>query len=172
VREPRQEQCTWISVMLIVPDAGTAVAWYEDALGATELWNLAGVAGQEVDGAPFSLHEINPKNPSATRPDRLAVTSTRIELFVDDQTASWSGQSPRAQGWALNSKTTSSLWRTHRQGVSEIRSDLSGPSVTGHHSAAGRTERPPSPASIRQGVSGLCPRSCPPRPRHRQEAPR
>ena len=33
-----------ISVMLIVPDAAAAVAWYKTALGATELWDLGGVA--------------------------------------------------------------------------------------------------------------------------------
>ena len=40
-----QRQPTAISVMLIVPDAEAAVAWYKEALGATELWNLGGVAG-------------------------------------------------------------------------------------------------------------------------------
>jgi catechol 2,3-dioxygenase-like lactoylglutathione lyase family enzyme len=62
VTEPQQEQSTSISVMLIVPDADAAVAWYKHALGATELWNLGGVAGLEVDGAPFFLHEVNPTN--------------------------------------------------------------------------------------------------------------
>lgn len=80
--EPQQEQSTSISVMLIVPDADAAVAWYKDALGASELWNLGGVAGLEVDGAPFFLHEVNPKNPSENSPGQLGITSTRIELFV------------------------------------------------------------------------------------------
>jgi PhnB protein len=78
------QQSTSISVMLIVPDADAAVAWYRDALGATELWNLGGVAGLEIDGAAFFLHEVNPSNPVEDSPDRLGVTSTRIELFVDD----------------------------------------------------------------------------------------
>jgi len=73
-----------ISVMLIVADAEAAVAWYKDALGATELWNLGGVAGLEIDGAPFFLHEVNPHNPAESSPDRVGVTSTRIEVFVDD----------------------------------------------------------------------------------------
>ncbi len=73
-----------ISVMLIVADADAAVAWYTGALGATELWNLGGVAGLEVDGAPFFLHEVNPKNAAESSPDRLGGTSTRIEVFVDD----------------------------------------------------------------------------------------
>jgi PhnB protein len=73
-----------ISVMLIVPDADAAVAWYRTALGAVELWNLGGVAGLQIDGAPFFLHEINPNNPDETSPAAAGVTSTRIELFVDD----------------------------------------------------------------------------------------
>jgi uncharacterized glyoxalase superfamily protein PhnB len=75
---------TAISVMLIVPDAEAAIAWYQEALGAEELWNLGGVAGLQVGGAPFFLHEINPDNPAETSPDRAGVTSVRIELFVDD----------------------------------------------------------------------------------------
>jgi len=73
-----------LSVMLIVPDAAAAVAWYEDALGARRLWDLGGVAGLELDGAPFFLHEVNPRNPKETSPDRAGVTSVRVEVFVDD----------------------------------------------------------------------------------------
>ncbi len=75
---------TAISVMLIVPDAPGAIAWYKRALGAHELWNLGGVAGLEIGDAPFFLHEINPDNPSETSPLEAGRTSTRIELFVDD----------------------------------------------------------------------------------------
>jgi PhnB protein len=73
-----------ISVMLIVADAGAAASWYKSALGATELWNLGGVAGLEIAGAPFFLHEVNPDNPAETSPDRAGVTSARVELFTDD----------------------------------------------------------------------------------------
>jgi uncharacterized glyoxalase superfamily protein PhnB len=76
-----------ISVMLIVPDAEAAIAWYYDALGAEVRWNLGGVAGLHIAGAPFFLHQINPGNPSETSPDRAGATSTRIELFVDDPDA-------------------------------------------------------------------------------------
>jgi PhnB protein len=75
---------TRISVMLIVPDADAAVAWYTDALDATELWNLGGVAGLEIGGAPFFLHEVNPSNAAERSPAQIGGTSTRIELFVDD----------------------------------------------------------------------------------------
>ncbi|MET8355266.1 VOC family protein [Micromonospora sp. NPDC005206] len=73
-----------ISVMLIVPDTDAAVAWYKTALGATELWNLGGVAGLEISGAPFFLHEVNPENPAETSPGQAGVTSTRIEVFAND----------------------------------------------------------------------------------------
>lgn len=75
---------TAISVMLIVPDAAAAVGWYRTALGAVELWNLGGVAGLEIGGAPLFLHEVNPENPAETSPGRVGATSVRIEVFVDD----------------------------------------------------------------------------------------
>ncbi|MBT8163879.1 MULTISPECIES: VOC family protein [Arthrobacter] len=105
-----------ISVMLIVPDATTAVAWYRKALGAVELWNLGGVAGLAVEGAPFFLHEVNPRNPAETSPDRAGVTSTRIELFVEDPDAFV------AQAIAAGASPGSPIvdhrmpWGMHRQG--------------------------------------------------------
>lgn len=75
---------TAVSVMLIVPDAAVAVAWYRDALGATVLWDLGGVAGLALDGAPFFIHEDNPDDPRELSADRAGVTSVRIEVFVDD----------------------------------------------------------------------------------------
>lgn len=76
-----------ISVMVIVPDAAAAVAWYGRALAATELWDLGGVAGLEIDGARFFLHEADPDDPAETSPDRAGVTSSRIEVFTDDPDA-------------------------------------------------------------------------------------
>src|SRR5581483_9167694 len=76
-----------VSVMLIVPGAAAAVDWYAKALGARVLWDLSGVAGLEIDGAPFFLHEINTDNPAETSPEALGGTSTRIELFVDEPEA-------------------------------------------------------------------------------------
>jgi PhnB protein len=105
-----------ISVMLIVPDADAAASWYSSALGATELWNLGGVVGLEIAGAPFFLHEVNPDNPTETSPALAGVTSTRIELFTDDPdrvieqalTAGATAGSP-----AEDHQTP---WGTHRQG--------------------------------------------------------
>lgn len=113
--EARQES-TLISVMLIVADAEAAVAWYKGALGASELWNLGGVAGLEIDGAPFFLHEVNPNNPAEDSPDGVGVTSTRIELFVDDpdgfrERAIAAGASP-----GLEVEDHQRSWGTHRQG--------------------------------------------------------
>ncbi len=107
---------TVISVMLIVPDADAAVAWYRTALGATELWNLGGVAGLEVSGGAFFLHEINPNNPSETSPGQAGVTSTRIEVFVDDpdafvERAVAAGAIPGAP-----MEDHEMPWGTHRQG--------------------------------------------------------
>ena len=59
---------TAIPAMLIVPNAEAAIAWYQKALGARVLWNLGGVAGLEVAGAPFFLHEVNPANPTELTP--------------------------------------------------------------------------------------------------------
>jgi PhnB protein len=102
--------------MLIVTDADAAVAWYKDALGATELWNLGGVAGLEIDGAAFFLHEVNPSNPAEDSPSQLGVTSTRIEVFLDDpdsfiERAIAAGA---VAGSAVQERETP--WGTHRQG--------------------------------------------------------
>lgn len=76
-----------ISVMLIVPDAPTAKDWYERALGAETIWDLGSVVGLQIAGAPFFLHEVNPDNPAETSPTGAGVTTTRIELFVEDPDA-------------------------------------------------------------------------------------
>ena len=111
-----EQPSTSISVMLIVPNAEAAVAWYKDALGASELWNLGGVAGLVVDGAPFFLHEVNPRNLGDDSPDRIGATSTRIEVFVEDP----DGLIERAvaAGATAGSKITEHQvpWGTHRQG--------------------------------------------------------
>jgi PhnB protein len=105
-----------ISVMLIVPDADAATAWYKTALGATELWNLGGVAGLEIAGAPFFLHEVNPDNPAETSPGQAGVTSVRVEMFTDDP------DRIIERAVAAGATTGSSVedhrapWGTHRQG--------------------------------------------------------
>lgn len=111
-----RQRSTAISVMLIVSDAEAAVAWYKDALGATEVWNLGGVAGLEISGAPFFLHEVNPSNLAERSPDQIGATSTRIELFVDDP----DGVLERAIAAGASSGSRieehQTPWGTHRQG--------------------------------------------------------
>jgi PhnB protein len=105
-----------VSVMLIVPDADAAVAWYGQALGATELWNLGGVAGLEIAGAPFFLHENNPENPSERDPVQAGVTSTRVELFVDDPDAVLRRAAEAGATVTREAKTEPRPWGVHRQG--------------------------------------------------------
>jgi PhnB protein len=107
---------TAISVMLIVPDAPSAAAWYKLALGANELWDLGGVAGFEIGGAPFFLHEINPNNPSETSPLEVGRTSVRIELFLDDPDELLE-RVRRAGAASISPIEEHTLpWGTHRQG--------------------------------------------------------
>ena len=116
-----------ISVMLIVPDAGAAVAWYKTALGAAELWNLGGVAGLEISGAAFFIHEVNPENLKETSPGQAGITSTRIEMFADDP----DNVIERAVAAGAIAETGiedhHAPWGTHRQGGFTDRSDTSGP---------------------------------------------
>ena len=76
-----------LSVMLIVADAEAAASWYREALGATELWNLGGVAGLHLAGAAFFLHEAVAGRVREQSPSAAGMTTTRIELFLDDPEA-------------------------------------------------------------------------------------
>jgi PhnB protein len=105
-----------ISVMLIVPDGEAAVAWYKEALGAEELWNLGSVAGLHVGGAPFFLHEVNPKNPGEKDPGQAGVTSCRIEVFADDPD-SFIARAVAAGATARSAVVEHRVpWGVHRQG--------------------------------------------------------
>jgi PhnB protein len=73
--------------MLIVSDADSAIDWYQRALGAELLWDLHGVAGLHVAGAPFFVHEAVPGRTRETSPSDVGMTTTRIELFAIDPTA-------------------------------------------------------------------------------------
>src|SRR5215510_1842393 len=79
MKSPRQQ--TSISVMLAVPNTPKAVRWYKKALGARVLWSLGSVAGLEINGAPFFLHE--PVKNSFTDPKEIATTTARVEVFVE-----------------------------------------------------------------------------------------
>ncbi len=105
-----------VSVLLIVPDADRAIAWYAEALGAIELWNLGGVAGLQIAGAPFFVHAINPANDSESSPAEVGRTSTRVELFVDEP------EVVLARALAAGAQAGSPIvehempWGSHRQG--------------------------------------------------------
>lgn len=108
-----QSRTTTLSLMLAVPDTPKAVEWYQKALGARLLWSLGSVAGLEIDGAPFFLHE-----PVANRfrsPIDLGATTVRIELFVD-QPDDVVARAVKAGATGGDIKDHSRSWGTHRQG--------------------------------------------------------
>jgi PhnB protein len=78
---------TSLSVMLIVSDAAEAAQWYEQALGAKVLWDLGGVAGLHIAGAPFFIHQAVPGRSREPSPSDVGMTTTRIEVFTDDADA-------------------------------------------------------------------------------------
>lgn len=71
-----------LSIMLAVQDTPAAIAWYMKALGAKVLWSMGSVAGLEIEGAPFFLHE--PVEGRFENPKVLGTTTVRIELFTDN----------------------------------------------------------------------------------------
>jgi uncharacterized glyoxalase superfamily protein PhnB len=74
-----------ISLMLAVPDAQAAAAWYEEAMGAERLWDLGSVIGLAIGGAPLFLGQ--PERNRWANPADLGSTSVRVEVFVDDPDA-------------------------------------------------------------------------------------
>jgi PhnB protein len=108
------DQAPVLSVMLAVPDATAAAEWYREALGATTLWDLGGVVGLEIAGAPFFLGE--PEGNRWDTPEAAGTRTVRIEVFVDDPdafvaravTAGADGHDPL--------RDHQMPWGTHRQG--------------------------------------------------------
>jgi PhnB protein len=101
--------------MLAVPDAAAAAAWYERALGATELWNLGSVIGLEVEGAPLFLAE--PEDNGWESPADIGTTTVRVEVFVDDPDAFVARTiEAGAQGGRDPVRDHEMPWGTHRQG--------------------------------------------------------
>jgi uncharacterized glyoxalase superfamily protein PhnB len=74
-----------LSVMLAVADATDAAQWYGRALGATVLWDLGGVVGLEIAGAPFFLGQ--PEGNRWDTPTTAGTRTVRVEVFVDDPDA-------------------------------------------------------------------------------------
>jgi len=104
-----------ISVMVAVTHAPEAVAWYKQAVGAIELWNLGGVAGLEIAGAPFFVGE--PENNGWESPAKLGITSARIEVFCDDPDAFIAqAVAAGANGNLDKIRDHEAPWGRHRQG--------------------------------------------------------
>jgi len=104
-----------ISVMLAVTNAPAAVAWYKEALGAKILWSLGSVAGMELEGAAFFVGE--PANNGWESPEKLGITSTRVEVFCEDPDsfiarAAHAG----ANGGFDKIRDHKAPWGIHRQG--------------------------------------------------------
>ena len=104
-----------ISVMLAVVSTPTAVKWYKMALGAIELWNLGPVAGLEIEGAVFFVGE--PDKNGWESPERLGITSARIEVFCDDPDAFIDRAVQAGANGSLDKiKNHEAPWGIHRQG--------------------------------------------------------
>ena len=104
-----------ISVMLAVPDATAAAQWYTEGLGATELWNLGGVVGLTVEGAPFFLGE--PENNRWDTPASLGSRTVRVEVFVDDPDSFIArAVAAGADGGVDEIRDHQMPWGIHRQG--------------------------------------------------------
>lgn len=101
--------------MVAVPDAPAAAAWYKQALGARELWNLGSVVGLEITGAPFFVGQ--PEKNGWESPANLGITTTRIEVFSDDPDAFIArAVAAGADGSVDRIRTHDMPWGPHRQG--------------------------------------------------------
>lgn len=104
-----------ISLMVAVPDARAAATWYQQALGATELWNLGSVVGLEIQGAPFFLAE--PENNGWESPSVIGTTTTRVQVFcADPDTFIKRALEAGATGSLDDLRNHQMPWGTHRQG--------------------------------------------------------
>lgn len=104
-----------ISLMLAVPDAQAAAAWYQRALDAKILWSLGSVVGLEIQGAPFFLGE--PGKNGWSSPQEIGTTTLRVEVFCDDpDTFIQRALEAGATGSLDNLRDHQVPWGTHRQG--------------------------------------------------------
>lgn len=103
-----------LTLMLAVADAGAASAWYQRALGATELWSLGSVRGLELEGAPFFLGE--PENNGWQSPGAGHLPSCRVEVFTDDPDAFHARAVQAGANGHDPVRNHQAPWGTHRQG--------------------------------------------------------
>jgi PhnB protein len=102
--------------MLIVSDANAAIGWYRRALGAELLWDLGGVAGLHVSGAPFFVHEAVPGKTREPSPADVGMTTTRIELFASDPNALIERAAATGASEVQPLTDHEAPWGIHRQG--------------------------------------------------------
>jgi PhnB protein len=69
-----------------------------------------------VDGAPFFLHQVNPDNPAERSPAQAGVTSTRIEVFVEDPDSFLRRAVAAGASLGAEIQDHQTPWGTHRQG--------------------------------------------------------
>jgi len=101
--------------MLAVPSAPAAADWYKRALGATELWNLGGVVGLEIEEAPFFLHETT--GTGFGSPAALGATTVRVEVFSENPDAFIARAVAAGADGSLNEiRDHQAPWGVHRQG--------------------------------------------------------
>jgi len=125
-----------LSVMLIVSDADAAMRWYTTALGAGRLWDLGGVAGLDLGGAPFFVHEAVPGKNREPSPTAVGLTTTRIEVFIDEpdeliERAAQAGRDRRGTGQrARHAVGTAPSGRLYRSIWSSLVSGRPDPTAT------------------------------------------
>ena len=101
--------------MLAVSDAAEAAAWYAKALGATAFWDLGGVVGLAVEGAPFFLGE--PSNNGWDTPHTVGTRTVRVEVFVADPDSFIArAVAAGADGRVDQIRDHQVPWGVHRQG--------------------------------------------------------
>lgn len=112
---PTDTRPMMVSLMVAVPDAPAAVAWYQRALDATLLWSLGSVAGLEVGGAPFFVGE--PANNGWNSPGDIGTTTVRVEVLCDDPDA-FVARALREGATARDHpvRNHETPWGVHRQG--------------------------------------------------------
>jgi PhnB protein len=103
-----------ISLMVAVPDAAEATAWYGRVLGATVLWDLGSVVGLSVGGAPLFLAETDGSKWST--PAAAGTTTVRVEVFVDDPDEVWARAVAAGATGHDPVRDHRMPWGTHRQG--------------------------------------------------------
>lgn len=93
--QPIPEGYHTLTVYLVMSDADQAIAFYKEALGATELFRLPGVGGQGVGHAEIKIGDtilmLADETPMsmAQSPETLSGVTTGLMLYVPDVDAAF-----------------------------------------------------------------------------------